>query len=378
MVTPTRFQYGGRLILLICFVLTTGAAQQPASSTDAWGAIRFLLGKWTGEVEGEPGKGKSEREYRFVLDGAYIEVRNKSIYAAAPKNPKGEVHDDWGMISFDKNRKKLVLRQFHVERFVNQFVQESVDGGAVRFTSEAIENIPPGYRARETYRLIDVDSFTERFEIAAPGKDFEVYSETRFRRSAAPGADKAAQAKREQDLRMPDIVQALALKQGSRIADIGAGDGDYESMLSNAVGKDGRVYAEDIGSNALKNLRERMKSTGLENVEVVEGVADDPKLPANLDSVLMVISYHEVADPQKMLEHVAAALKPRGRLVVVEMAPHKTANRAREDQVKNHVIAADLVSSEARRAGFEVVSRDDHFVDKVDEESTRWMIVFRK
>ena len=376
MTTQRALQNAYRVILLTGLSITTGTAQQPATN-DGWSDVRFLVGKWTGEVEGESGKGKSEREYRFVLNGAYIEVRNKSTYPPSAKNPKGEVHEDWGMISFDKNRKKLVLRQFHVERFVNQFVQEPTDGGAIRFVSEAIENIALGYRARETYRLTGVDTFTERFEIAEPGKDFEVYSETRFQRSA--GTDnKSAQDKREQELRMPAIVQALALKQGARIADIGAGDGDYEPVLARAVGKAGRVYAEDIGPNALKNLRERVKTAGLENVEVIEGVADDPKLPADLDSVLMVISYHEVADPQKMLEHISASLKPGGRLVIVEMAPHKTGNRPRADQTKNHVIAADLVIAEVRRAGFEVVSRDDAFIDKADDESTRWMVIFRR
>ena len=376
--TEPILQYAGRLVCLICIYLTACAAQQSASTDDPWAAIRFLSGKWTGDVEGEPGKGKSEREYRFVLNGAYMEIRNKSTYAAQPKNPKGEVHEDWGMISYDKNREKLVLRQFHIERFVNQFVQEPPDGPALRFTSEAIENIAPGYRARETYRPTGPDSFVERFEIAAPGKEFEVYSETRFERAAPSGADRVAQTKREQELRMPDIVQALGLKEGARVADIGAGDGDYEPTLSRAVGNNGRVYAEDIGLNALNDLRERVQAARLENVEVIEGIADDPKLPVHLDAVLMVITYHEVADPQKMLEHVAASLKPGGRLVVVDMAPHKTAERPRADQVKNHVIAIDTVISEIRRAGFEVVSRDDHFIDKADEESTRWMLVFRK
>jgi hypothetical protein len=92
----------------------------------------------------------------------------------------------------------------------------------------------------------------------------------------------------------------------------------------------------------------------------------------------MVITYHEVNDSQKMLEHVAAALKRGGRFVVVDMAPHKTLTRPRADQVKNHVIAPDIAESEILSAGFEVISRDDHFIDKPDEESTRWMIVFRK
>jgi predicted methyltransferase len=372
--TATVLHHARLLTLVICYI-GAGRAQQSPASGDPWAPVRFLSGKWTGDVEGEPGKGKSEREYRFVLNDAYIEVRNKSTYAPSPKNPKGEVHEDWGVISFDKSRKKLVLRQFHIERFVNQYVQEAADDGALRFTSEAIENIASGYRAREIYRVTGPDTFIERFEIAAPGKDFEIYSETRFQRAAG---DQAAETKRERDLRMPDIVQALALKQDARVADIGAGDGDYEPMLSRAVGKDGRVYAEDIGPNALKNLRERVKTASLQNVDVIEGVADDPKVPAGLDAVLMVITYHEFADPQKVLEHVAASLKPGGRLVVVDMAPHKTAGRPRADQVKNHVIAADLVLSEVRRAGFEVVSHDDHFIDRADEESTRWMIVFRK
>jgi len=112
---------------------------------------------------------------------------------------------------------------------------------------------------------------------------------------------------------------------------------------------------------------------------VILGTADDPKLPDGaLDGVLMVIMYHEIANPLVMLEHVKTALRRGGRLVIVDMPPRKTATRPRADQVKNHVIAADLVVGEVTAAGFEIVSRDDHFVDKPDDESTRWIIVFRK
>jgi len=88
------------------------------------------------------------------------------------------------MISFDKARKKFVLRQFHIEGFVNQFVMTSAstDGKTIVFTSESLENIPAGFRARETYKILGPDEFTEIFEIAEPGKDFEVYSDGHFRR----------------------------------------------------------------------------------------------------------------------------------------------------------------------------------------------------
>jgi hypothetical protein len=111
-------------------------------------------------------------------------VQNKSTYDPQPKNPKGEVHQDWGMMSFDKGRKSFVFRQFHVEGFVNQYVMtsSSADGKTIVFTSEGIENIPVGFRARETYKILGPDEFIEVFEIAEPGKDFEHYSEGHFRR----------------------------------------------------------------------------------------------------------------------------------------------------------------------------------------------------
>jgi ubiquinone/menaquinone biosynthesis C-methylase UbiE len=196
-----------------------------------------------------------------------------------------------------------------------------------------------------------------------------------------PGGEtpEAAQAKRERELKMPEIIQALGLTEGARVADIGAGEGYYEIPMARTVGPGGRVYAEDINAGALKRLRERVASGRLGNVNVIEGAPADPKLPGgSLDGVLMVIMYHEVEDHQAMLEHVKAALKPGGRLVIVDMPPRKTLTRPRADQTKNHVIAADLVESEVREAGFEVVSRDDHFIDRPDEETTRWMIVFRK
>jgi hypothetical protein len=167
-------------VLLLMFYAVLAAQNSPAP--DVWAPIRFLAGQWDGEVSGQPGSGRSVREYRFVLNDRYLEVRNKSTYPPQPKNPKGETHEDWGMISYDRNRKAFVLRQFHVEGFVNQYVSERLPDGALRFTSEAIENIPPGYRARETYAVTGPDSFVERFELAEPGKDFELYSETRFRR----------------------------------------------------------------------------------------------------------------------------------------------------------------------------------------------------
>ena len=87
-------------------------------------------------------------------------------------------------MSFDKAKKTFVLRQFHVEGFVNQYVttSSSAKGKTIVFTSESIEKIPAGYRALETYKILGSDEFKEVFEIAEPGKDFELYSEGHFKR----------------------------------------------------------------------------------------------------------------------------------------------------------------------------------------------------
>lgn len=167
------------LLLLAC----VGTAQTPAPS-DTWEPPKYLLGAWEGTGSGQPGESRIHREYRFVLNDKFLHVQNKSTYDPQPKNPKGEVHQDWGMISFDKSRRKFVLRQFHVEGFVNQYVMSisSADGKTIVFTSESIENIPAGFRVRETYKILGPDEFIEIFEIAEPGKEFELYSEGHFKR----------------------------------------------------------------------------------------------------------------------------------------------------------------------------------------------------
>lgn len=110
-------------------------------------------------------------------------ARNSSTYAPQPKNPKGEVHQNIGWYSFDKAAKAVVLRQFHVEGFVNQYAAavDSLGGDTWVFNTTALENIPAGFRARETYAF-NGDDLEERFEVAEPGKVFETYSVNRLRR----------------------------------------------------------------------------------------------------------------------------------------------------------------------------------------------------
>jgi hypothetical protein len=159
------------------------AGSIPSPPPDPLAPVRDLIGRWQGTTEGQPGKGDVEPEYTPLLGTRFVHVRNQSRYRPQDKNPKGETHQDLGVFSFDKSRQRIVFRQFHGEGFVNQYVTEAATKpGILVFTSEAIENIAAGWRARETYRMLGPDEIEEVFELAEPGKDFETYSHTRLRR----------------------------------------------------------------------------------------------------------------------------------------------------------------------------------------------------
>jgi len=150
-----------------------------------WTPFSFFEGRWQGTGGGQPGKSDYERSYEFILSGKFLFVRNKSSYPPQEQNPQGENHEDWGILSYDRGRNTYVYRQFHQEGFVNQYVleQHSPDYKEFSFVSESIENIPAGWRAKESYRVISPAEFIETFQLAAPGRDFELYTECHLQKS---------------------------------------------------------------------------------------------------------------------------------------------------------------------------------------------------
>jgi hypothetical protein len=166
-------------------LLFTINARSDEHRTDPWSPLRLFAGQWEGETRGRPGIGKTSRQYRFILNDRFLQINNKSIYPPQEKNPKGEIHEDIGFFSYDKYAKKLILRQFHVEGFINEFVLDTIsqDGRTIVFVTTSIENLPAGWRARETYRVVREDEFIETFELAEPEKPFKNYLEIQFRRT---------------------------------------------------------------------------------------------------------------------------------------------------------------------------------------------------
>jgi ubiquinone/menaquinone biosynthesis C-methylase UbiE len=121
---------------------------------------------------------------------------------------------------------------------------------------------------------------------------------------------------------MPELVKVLELKPGLSVADVGAGFGAWTVQFAKAVGPSGRVYATDIGAPQLDALREYVKREALNNVTVIEGAVNSANLPAGCcDAILVRDAYHHFTEPNDMVKSLAAALKPGGRLAIVDFPP---------------------------------------------------------
>ena len=133
------------------------------------------------------------------------------------------------------------------------------------------------------------------------------------------GADWLNRPEREQEENPDGALEAIGLRPGMVVADVGAGTGYMSLRMARRVGPSGKVYANDLQPEMLRRLRDNAAKAGITNVETVLGSEDDPKLPAvRMDLVLLVDVYHEFSQPQKMIDRIRESLKPDGRLVLLE------------------------------------------------------------
>jgi ubiquinone/menaquinone biosynthesis C-methylase UbiE len=133
------------------------------------------------------------------------------------------------------------------------------------------------------------------------------------------GAGWLERAERIEEEAPDDAIRVLQIPKGAAVADIGAGSGYMTIRLSAQVGPSGRVYANDVQPQMIEMLRRRLEIGKISNVTLVQGEIDDPRLPASsVDLELMVDVYHELSRPQQMLRRLREALKPGGRLALLE------------------------------------------------------------
>ena len=142
------------------------------------------------------------------------------------------------------------------------------------------------------------------------------------------------------------VMDLAKIRPGTTVADIGAGDGYYTIRLSQRVGTEGRVLAQDIDRGALERLGQRVEREKLDNVSIKTGAPDDPRLPANsFDRVFMVHMYHEVAEPYAFLWRLSPALRKGGRIIVVD----------RDRPTDQHGIPPLLLQCEFQAVGYRLV-----------------------
>ena len=164
------------------------------------------------------------------------------------------------------------------------------------------------------------------------------------------GSNQFSTEQARDDRREAETVMAkAAITPGMTVADIGAGEGYYTVRLAAAVGANGRVLAQDIDSEALARLADRVERERLDNVSIKPGEAADPRLPADsFDRVFMVHMYHEITEPYAFLWHLRPALRPGGQVVVVDV------DRATDQ----HGITPQLLFCEFQQVGYRLVEFD--------------------
>jgi cyclopropane fatty-acyl-phospholipid synthase-like methyltransferase len=164
---------------------------------------------------------------------------------------------------------------------------------------------------------------------------------------------------REQKLHIDQVMDALGIKPGKNVADIGAGSGWFTVRAARRVTATGRVYAVEINPEAIRYIKERAEKEKLTNVQTVMGKADSPELPQNsIDAVLMLKTYHEIAKPVDLLRSLRPALKTGARLGIID----------RDGNGENHGVQKKVVLQEAELAGYRLVEEHDDWVkaDRMD------------
>lgn len=155
------------------------------------------------------------------------------------------------------------------------------------------------------------------------------------------------------------IAELLEIEDGSHVADIGAGEGEWTRDLARRVGPSGRVYATEIDSERLQIIREAVSAAGLDNVTVQRGAASRTNLPGQCcDAILLRRVYHHLAEPAAMTRSMFQTLRPGGRILVIDFSPTE---RARPEGVPaergGHGAPIDQVRREMTAAGFEFLRR---------------------
>jgi SAM-dependent methyltransferase len=161
---------------------------------------------------------------------------------------------------------------------------------------------------------------------------------------------------RAEALQINRVMDILGIVPGRKVADIGAGSGWFTVRAARRVGDSGEVYAADINPAAIRYIKARARKEKLRNVKAILNQPDDPMLPGAVDAVLMLKTYHEIAQPIVLLKTLRTSLSPGAKVGVID----------RNGNGEDHGIAADVVIREFGEAGYQLLEKDDFVKDGMD------------
>lgn len=161
---------------------------------------------------------------------------------------------------------------------------------------------------------------------------------------------------RGERLQINRVMDILGITSGKTVADVGAGSGWFTVRAARRVGDAGTVYAADINPDAIDYIDSRVRKENLHNVKAILCKPDDPLLPAAVDAVLLLKTYHEVAQPITLLRNLRPSLSAGGRVGVID----------RNGDGENHGVAKDIVIREANEAGYRLLEQYDFVKDGMD------------
>ena len=161
---------------------------------------------------------------------------------------------------------------------------------------------------------------------------------------------------RDERLQINRVMDILGIASGKTVADVGAGSGWFTVRAAKRVGDAGTVYAVDINPDAIRYIESRIRKENLHNVRTILGKPDDPLLPAKVDAVLLLKTYHEVAQPIKLFRNLRSSLAAGARVGVID----------RNGNGENHGVAREVVIGEASKAGYQLLEEDDFVKDGMD------------
>jgi ubiquinone/menaquinone biosynthesis C-methylase UbiE len=161
---------------------------------------------------------------------------------------------------------------------------------------------------------------------------------------------------RDERLQINRVMDILGVASGKAVADIGAGSGWFTVRAARRVGDAGTVYAVDINPDAILYIADRVGKENLHNVRPILGKPDDPMLPAKVDAVLLLKTYHEVAQPITLMRNLRSCLAAGARVGVID----------RNGNGENHGVVREVVIQEANQAGYRLLNQYDFVKDGMD------------